>query len=355
MLDYIIVGQGLAGSVLALELIEKGLSIQVIDNNHYKSSSKIAGGLVHPMSFRRTILSWNAELLSEHSINYYQRKEKELNTSFFESLTFLRLFGSIEEQNNWFAKQSIVPFHKVLFDFNNDLSVYGIKNNFGLGRVNWSYRLHVSIFLDAVKILLDSKDNLTQEKFDYKLLDTSENYITYNGLKAKGIIFCEGHQYIHNPYFNYIPEHLTKGEILKIKVNNFSPYAISKNCFVLPTKGDEYILGATYDWGKKDYEPTIEAREELLGKFTNISDKKIEVLEQNVGIRPTTIDRKPILGSHPTKERIHIFNGLGSKGVQLAPYYASRMVDYLVNEAIIEKEINNSRFTKKHFEINKNH
>ena len=68
MLDYIIVGQGLAGSVLAIELLEKGMKVQVIDNKHFRSSSKIAGGLVHPMSFRRTILSWNAELLSEYSI-----------------------------------------------------------------------------------------------------------------------------------------------------------------------------------------------------------------------------------------------------------------------------------------------
>ena len=79
MLDYIIVGQGLAGSVLALELIEKGKKVQVIDNSHHLSSSNIAGGLVHPMSFKRTILSWNAELLSNYSITYYQKKEKELN------------------------------------------------------------------------------------------------------------------------------------------------------------------------------------------------------------------------------------------------------------------------------------
>lgn len=349
MLDYIIVGQGLAGSVLALELLERGLTVKVIDNDHYKSSSKIAGGLVHPMSFRRTILSWNAELLSEHSIHYYQKKEKELGISFFESLTFLRLFGSIEEQNNWFGKQSITPFNKVLFDFKNDLTEYGVKNTFGLGRVNWSYRLEVSVFLEAVKKQLLASDSLITEKFKHELLTVSEQEVSYNGVTAKGIVFCEGHQYIHNPFFNYIPENLTKGEILKIKVTNFSPYAISKNCFVLPLEGDEYILGATYDWGKKDYEATVEAKEELLEKFAVISDKPFEVLEHRVGIRPTTVDRKPILGSHPIKSTIHIFNGLGSKGVQLAPYYAGRMVDYLVNASVIEKEINNARFTKKYF------
>ena len=276
-------------------------------------------------------------------------KEKELNTSFFESLTFLRLFGSIEEQNNWFGKQAVPPFNKVLFDFKEDLSKYGVKNSFGLGRVNWSYRLHVEVFLEAVKNRLISKGDLIEGKFNYELLSVSGSEVSYNGQKAKGIIFCEGHQYIHNPYFNYIPEKLTKGEILKIKVDEFSPYAISKNCFILPLKSEEYILGATYDWSKKDYEPTEEAKNELLDKFKNISDKPVEVVEQRVGVRPTTIDRKPILGSHPVNMNLYIFNGLGSKGVQLVPYYASRMVEYLMNARTIEKEINSSRFTKKYF------
>ncbi len=349
MLDYIIVGQGLAGSVLALELIEKGKKVQVIDNSHHLSSSNIAGGLVHPMSFKRTILSWNAELLSNYSITYYQKKEKELNSSFFEPLTFLRLFGSIEEQNTWFAKQSIEPFDQVLFDFDDDLSAFDVKNKMGLGKVNWSYRLHVSVFLNAVKNVLNEVGAIIEEQFDYNDLDLSNEGVLYKGIKAGGVIFCEGHQYIHNPYLNYLPENLTKGEILRIKVKNLPSYALSKNCFVLPLGDEEYILGATYDWGNKDYKKTEEAREELLEKFENISDGEVQVLEQRVGIRPTTIDRKPILGTHPVLSTVHVFNGLGSKGVQLAPYYAKRMAEFLLQDEILEKEINITRFTKKYF------
>ena len=349
MLDYLIVGQGLAGSVLALELLENNLAIQVIDNNHYQSSSKIAGGLVHPMSFKRTILSWNAVLLSEHSINYYQTKEKELGVSFFNSLTFLRIFASIEEQNDWFSKRAAPPFDNVLFDFNEDIKKFGVKNDHGVGRVNWSYRIDVPVFIAAVKEKLLASQSLLLEKFNYEALTVLEDSVNYNGIKAKGIIFCEGHQSIFNPYFNYLPENLTKGEILKVRVRNFSPYALSKNCFMLPVAEDEYILGATYDWGRKDYETTEAAKTELLEKFSNISDKAIEVVEQLAGVRPTTLDRKPILGTHPTKKGVHIFNGLGSKGVQFAPYYANIMANYLVNASAIEKEINTSRFTKKYF------
>ncbi len=348
MLNYIIVGQGIAGSVLALELLKEGQDIKVIDNNHFRSSSKIAAGLVHPMSFKRTILSWNAELLSKHSINYYQQKEKELDSSFFEGLTFLRIFGSIEEQNNWFAKQSTPPFNKVLLDFKKDLSTYTLKNNFGVGKVNWSYRLHLPAFLEAVKKRLIQENRLIQEKVDYSKIDHSNDFIKYGNIKARGIIFCEGHQYINNPFLNYIPENSTKGEILKIKVKGLPNYSLSKNCFVLPLKDEEYILGATYDWKDKSYETTEEAKEELLDKFSNISNNNVEVIEQWVGIRPTTMDRKPILGTHPNYKNIHVFNGLGSKGVQFAPFYANRLTQYLMDGESIEKEINLDRFTKKY-------
>lgn len=348
MLDFIVVGQGIAGSVLALELLKEGQNIKVIDNNHFRSSSKIAAGLVHPMSFKRTILSWNAELLSKHSINYYQEKEKELDSSFFEPLTFLRLFGSIEEQNNWFAKQSNPPFNKVLLDFKEDLSSYALKNNFGVGKVNWSYRLNLPTFLEAVKKVLDQENSLIEEQVDYSKIVHTDDFVEYGNIKARGIIFCEGHQYIKNPFLNYIPENSTKGEILKIKVKNLPKYSLSKNCFLLPLKNEEYILGATYDWKDKSYDKTEKAKEELLEKFSNISNSKAEVIDRWVGIRPTTMDRKPILGTHPTYKNIHIFNGLGSKGVQFAPYYANRLTQYLMGGKAIEKEINLERFTKKY-------
>ncbi len=351
MVDYLIVGQGIAGSILALELIERGFSVKVIDNHHYKSSSLIAGGLVHPMSFRRTILSWNAEVLSKHSISYYQKKEKELKANFFESLTFLRLFGSIEEQNTWFTKQSIAPYNNILESFDDSkIEKYAIKNNFGIGKVNWSYRLHLDVFLPVVKNKLEELGALFLEKLDYSKLEVLENgIVNYKNITAKNIVFCEGHQYIHNPYFSYLPQNLTKGEILILNVKKLPPYLISKNCFLLPLENEKYILGATYNWSSTDCETTDEAKTALLEKYSKISDEPVTVLEQRAGVRPTTIDRKPILGTHPKHNSIHFFNGLGSKGVQLAPYYAEVMVDYLENKIELKKEINIQRFTQKYY------
>ena len=348
--DYIVVGQGIAGSVLALELLNKGQRVKVIDNNHCNSSSLIAGGLVHPMSFRRTILSWRAEELSKFSIDYYKRKERELGDSFFEPLTFVRLFGSIEEQNTWYARRAEKPFDEVLHSFDEEWEQYDVNNDFGAGRVEWSYRLHLEVFLRVVRGYLDAEESMQNEKFEYKNLELNEDAVFYKGIEAKRIIFCEGFQYIHNPFFNYLPKNLTKGEILAVKTKKLPDYVLSKNVFLLPLPDGNRILGATYDWDSMDLIPTQKAKDELLEKFTKISNQSPEILEHRVGIRPTTRDRKPWLGKHPTEKNVFIFNGLGSKGVQLAPFFANKMANYLLEQEKLDKEVDVARLTKKFFD-----
>lgn len=347
MLDYIIVGKGLAGSTISLELLKLKKKIKVIDNNNKFSSSVVASGLVHPMSFKRTILSWNAELLCNYSYNYYKNKEKEFGCNFLEDLTFLRLFSSIEEQNNWFSKKDIHPYNNILSSFENKLDNYGINNNFGIGELNLSYRLDINKYLELINKKLNSLGVLEYGLFDYDCLEILEKNIVYKGLEAKNIIFCEGHLYTNNPYFNFIPDNLTKGEILIINTDKLPPYTISKGCFLLPIKNNNYILGATYNWSERDYETTQKAKNELLDKFKKISNCEVKVVTQKAGIRPTTRDRKPILGTHPIYKNLHIFNGLGSKGVMLAPYYAKIMLDFINSDNLkLEKEIDVNRFFK---------
>ncbi len=352
--DCIIVGQGIAGSVLAMELLDRGQSVKVIDNNHYHSSSLIAGGLVHPMSFRRTILSWRAEELSKFSIDYYKKKEQELDASFFEPLTFVRLFGSIEEQNTWYARRSEKPFDEVLQSFDEDWMRYDVECNFGAGRVEWSYRLFLNIFLPKVREYLEKGNCILNEKFAYEKLEVIENGVNYKELEADKIIFCEGFQYVNNPYFNYLPQNVTKGEIIVVKTKNLPEYVLSKNVFLLPLPDGNRILGATYDWDSMDLVPTQKAVDELLEKFEKISPQKPEIIEHRVGVRPTTRDRKPWLGQHPVEKQLFIFNGLGSKGVQLAPYFANKMVNYLMEEEKLEKEVDVARLTNKYFNQNVN-
>ena len=56
--DYIIVGQGLAGTLLAHELYRQKKTFLVYDDPKQPKASEVAAGLINPVVFRRMTKSW---------------------------------------------------------------------------------------------------------------------------------------------------------------------------------------------------------------------------------------------------------------------------------------------------------
>jgi glycine/D-amino acid oxidase-like deaminating enzyme len=161
---------------------------------------------------------------------------------------------------------------------------------------------------------------------------------------CKKIIFCEGYQSIHNPYFDWLPFKLTKGEVLTVNFKNLKiDHAINKGAFVLPYDGN-YKLGATYNWDEIDNNPTAEGKEQLLKRAARFINDEVIVLEHKAGVRPTVSDRRPLLGIHPEHSQMAVFNGMGTKGVMLAPYFANKMVDLILKNEALPSEVNINRF-----------
>lgn len=347
-IDYLIVGQGIAGSVLAHKLLAKNKSIRIIDNKHKSSSSLIAGGVTHPMSFKRIILSWKADKLIPIAKAFYKGFEDSNNTKVFYELPMTRVFSSIEEQNNWHGRMADSPMKEVIEDSEIDLSSYPVKAPFGTGKVNLAGRLDLAEFLSASFSSFKEKEIISTEQFEYDQLIVGEDEIKYKNIEAKKIVFCEGYQFTKNPYFDYIPLSPTKGEILIIKTKELPQTILSQGCFVMPIGEDKYVLGATYDRENINQEKTTSGKEELIDKLKNIGHFDFEIVEQKAGVRPTTHDRRPIVGSHPKYNNVVIFNGLGSKGVMLAPNFASELIEHLENGTELDKEVQVGRYSKKH-------
>ena len=80
MLDYIIVGQGLAGTHLGFELESRGKSIRIIDNNFKNSSSKVAGGMFNPITGRNMVKTWKADDEKQyHSVIFHFNQQLVLD------------------------------------------------------------------------------------------------------------------------------------------------------------------------------------------------------------------------------------------------------------------------------------
>lgn len=343
--DYIIVGQGIAGSVLAYTLMQHQQSVLVVDEEKENTSSKIAAGLCNPVVFKRLTKSWMVDELMPTALAFYQHQEKLLQNQFYYPLPIYKLFVGEEEKEFWRQRcnePEVMDWvnHKVEFPFEKNLVDYP----FGAASTLQSGFLQTAKWLDAFKTYLKSNESFLGTKFNYNDIVFENDCVNWNRFQAKKIIFCEGYQTIHNLYFNWLSFKLTKGEVLTVDFKHLQlSSAINKGVFVLPYS-NEYKLGTTYDWDNLNEETTEKGKAELLKKVAAFIKDEIMVKSHKAGIRPTVSDRRPLLGIHPKHKQLAVFNGMGTKGVMIAPYFAKILAKHLLENKPLSKEVDINRF-----------
>lgn len=345
--DYIIVGGGLAGSVLAMSLIRKNKSVLIIDEPSLSSSSKVAAGLYQPMTFKRTIETWEGLNSIKKSTEFYQWAEMELNETFFHPMKMSRIFSSFEEQNNWALKCDDKKYSELITEENNEDAEI-CNTPFGYGSVHHAGYLDVNKFLYSVTNFLIQKNWILTKKVNYDLIHWENEKVFYKNYEASQIIFCEGWLVKDNPWFAYLPMKPVKGEVITFEIKEKENTSIiSSGIFSVPISKNQYKVGSNYDWKDLTEEITEKNKAEFTSKIKemfNVND--VSIIQQQAGIRPASNDRRPIIGAHPQYDFLNIFNGLGARGVSLAPYAASFFIENLINKKEIPQEMNVNRFAK---------
>ena len=346
MVDYIVIGQGIAGTCLAYELLKAGKAILVIDKLDEKSSSRVAAGIFNPMVFKRLTKSWNADKAIQYLYSFYPELEGLTGNHFFYPKDFIRIFGSDFEREQWSLKRYDSNEGTFLGDQLEDE-----KYPFGAGKVNSAGFVDVTKLLDGFKSYLKKENKYLENNIDYDQISIVENSIKISinkiEIEAKAIVFCEGANGVYNPWFDWLPYSLVKGDVLDVQFENFkSDQILNKGCFMLPKDLGIYKVGSTYDWKDLSNEPSQKARLDILSRMEKITNLPYNVINQVAGIRPASRDRRAFLGRHPKYNQLHIFNGLGTKGVMLGPILSKQMVDFLVNDKELEKEVDIRRYFK---------
>lgn len=349
--DFILVGHGLAGGILARTLSQQGYTIAVIDAPKTNAASRVAAGLINPVAGKRFAKSWLAEKLVPYAINFYQQIEQEFKINIWHSLPILKLFSTIEEQNTWMGKSVNTTVQEFISQVHVSLPVsQTVHQEFGGIQIGQSGYVNVNLLLDTLLLQVAQQHYLLPESFDFSNLSVQPDSVRYNTgtdtLRAGKIVFCEGYQAVYNPFFKWLPFSLNKGEVLDCKMDNFPAECIyNKAVYVLPVGGSQYKVGATYNWREVNEELTPEALAELKERTGQIVKTPFEVTKQQVGIRPAVRDRRPLIGWHPEIASVGIFNGMGSKGVMMAPYLAQNFTASL-GGATLEPEADISRYLK---------
>lgn len=316
---YLIIGQGLAGTILAHHFLAAQIPFEIWDDSTtYFTSSHAAGGIFNPVTGRKLEKTWLAEALFDYLPDFYTSLESTLQASFFHPMPLFRPFANAD-MRTWLEERKAQIDHDYL-EWTSD----GVW----VKQAGW---------VDASKLVHTSRDYFTRlGLFHERAYAPTEQF-------AK-VIFCEGFHGQKNPLWAKLPFLPAKGELLVFQSKQASKaYILSKNGFILPLTEDQFKVGATYRWDEFSNEVTADAQAELRSKLLGMGITDETAMETRVGVRPATQDRRPFVGMHP-KWPVGIFNGFGSKGVSLIPYFARALVRELQGEEELPFDVSIRRF-----------
>ncbi len=342
--DYLIVGQGLAGTTLALELSAAGKEVLVVDDPATRESaaSRVAAGIVNPVTGKRLARSWKVEVLLPAAREFYRAWERRYGRRVFHTLPLLRFLTPEQERRYWPRRVSSGE----LDDYVREVDTGAVDRKSGIRTDGKAVEfapagyLDTRTFLDTSAAGLGAAGCLRRERFVFDELRADPGRVTWRDVRATKIIFCEGWRAAANPFFDWLPYTPSKGEILTLRVPGMPGGRIlNRGKWVLPTGGERVRVGATYGWTGLGGPPTAEGGKELLDAFSSLVTLPGQLIDHRAGVRPAVKDTKPVIGLHPGNETVGIFNGFGSKGVMMAPHFARRFVAYLEQGVPLDDEV----------------
>ncbi|NJN27136.1 MAG: FAD-binding oxidoreductase [Cyclobacteriaceae bacterium] len=347
--DYLIVGRGLAGSTLAYQLLQGGSTVAIVDEDGPSSSSRVAAGMANPFTGPRMAKSWKAEILFPYFIPFYKRLEEETRSEFFEERIIFRPFGSVEELNDWDGRSTRPNYQKFVNVTRDSGRHEGCIHEPHGGIEIQGYVLRVSAYLIALQRYFHDRCTLVKDVVDEDQLEIGPGGIVYKGLEAKRIVFCTGYKAMDSKLFGWLPLAPVKGEILHLKMNKQFETIYNQSCFIIPAQNGVYKAGSTYDRHDLSEAPTEKGKNEIRKKLDTLLKANYEIVLHEAGIRPGTVSRRPLMGAHPVYSNVFAFNGLGTKGVSLVPYYSEQMVRYLEGDNNLDQEVDIKKYYSLYF------
>jgi len=342
--DTLIVGQGLAGTLLSYFHLQHHKSFIVFDVHDRMSASAHSSGVVNPITGRRFVKSWLIDQLLPFAEATYKDLEKLLSVSLVSTQNVKKIIHSVKEINDISALAGTSELLDYIPSVNLQFLPHDVFHNpYGYCNIERSFRVDIQLLLSTYRALLTSKSLLKEDVFNYDQLDLSAS--RYGNITFKKIVFCEGYKNIENPFFKYLPVIPNKGQYLLLdQMENAILSTITGAGIISPMGDKKLYAGATYEWKFEDEEPTDEGLLFLKSNIDSLIRTPYQIYKHKSGIRPTSPDRRPFLGIHPVHKNLSILNGFGAKGTSLAPYFGQELYAHLWHNKPLHRDVNLNRF-----------
>jgi glycine/D-amino acid oxidase-like deaminating enzyme len=344
--DYIIVGQGLCGTFLSWNLMKAGKTVLVIDDDQASTSTKVASGVINPVTGRRIVRTWEIEKLLPFAWNAYTELGNELDVELVRKCNILNFHPTPQME---LAFRDRMPEEKEYLRLPEDQESWRTYFNFpfSIGEIDPCLLIELHGMLSGWRKKLVASNALLSERFEWTECKIEPDHVNYQNHTAQKIIFCEGTEGIDNRYFSLLPYARNKGEAIIADIPGLPRTNIYKQGVnLVPWHDGLWWIGSTYDWNFTDLMPTVEFRRNTQTQLYHWLKLPFEIVDHIASERPANMERRPFVGLHPIHPSVGLFNGMGTKGCSLAPYYAKQFTEYLIHQIPMEPLVDIHRFKK---------
>jgi glycine/D-amino acid oxidase-like deaminating enzyme len=345
--DYLIIGQGICGTMLSWFLHKEGKTFLIIDDNNENSSSKIAAGIINPVTGRRYAYTWMIDEVMPFAVQTYQQLETYFNLQLVFQKSIIDFFPSPQMRNAFIDRLTENDTYLHSYPDQNHFNQY-FNYDFGCGEIRPAYIVHLQVLLSAWRKKLIELNAVKEEKFHLNDLKVEQDFITYQNITAQKIIFCDGVDGVNNSWFQLLPYAPNKGEALIIECNDLTNEHIFKKGLMLAPVAQEniYWVGSNYQWEFENDQPSQQFYQHATSVLNGWLKKPYKVLYHKAAVRPATLERRPFVGFHPLFSSVGILNGMGTKGTSLAPFFAHQLMQNLMYNFPIAPEADVHRFSR---------
>lgn len=338
--DFLIVGQGLAGTWLDYFLSLSGKRCIVIDRKNPNSASNISSGIVNPITGRKLVKTWMFDEMYNFAQSAYQKIEQKFNIKVWYNRNIVWLLQNEQDLNNFSARSSADGYHQHILAVERGIWKPEFKSAVGYAVVAGNY-INTSLLLQSYRTHLLQNNRLIEDFVDIKDLTFLSEGVIWKNVKASKIIFCEGYLAGQNPFFNHLPLAPNKGEVLVVEAGELkiTDHLIKGSAFLVPLGNDLFWAGSQYNFDQPDENISEEGRIEIENALKSMLTVPFKVVDHWAGIRPSTLQRRPLVGMHHKYPQIGILNGLGTKGVLMSTYFANKLSELLINNSTLPKDL----------------
>lgn len=344
--DVLIIGQGLCGTWLSYYLQKAGISFLIIDEARPQTPSKIASGIINPVTGRRLVKTWLIDALMPFAISAYRQMENAVGTPLIQPCPIIDFFSAPDVE---IAFKKRVAEKADYLQLLNDTTPWekNFQFPFGAGMIDDCWLVDTAGFLEKWKRQLQQNNLLQERVFDENELQLTEKGIHYKDIQANKIIYCNGTAAFESAYFNRLPFAPNKGEALIATIPDLpTDFIYKKGMSLVPWQPGHWWVGSSYQWSFEDEKPTAAFRQTAEAWLKNFCKLPFEITNHLAAVRPATVERRPFVGFHPVHTTVGILNGMGTKGVSLAPFFAKQLADAIGSNRAVMAEADVRRFAK---------